>query len=601
MKIFIKKMNKNMLLGVIFLIFGLAGPFLVFSATTPPLGEAANYTILSSTYTNTVAGTVVNGSIGFSTAPAVAPLGIHTNYGSGAPYATAGIDQGIALVALNSQACTFTTGTINLSTDTTHGTLGVYTPGVYCSSGVMTIGGALTLNGSGTYIFRSDGALNVTTGAIVSLTGGATVNNVFWTPTFTTLAANTVFKGIVIDDSGITVGANTAWVGSALSFGGTVTTDNDNITAATYIPPVSSEHKDGTINVVKIVINDNGGVKKISDFPLFVNGTSVISGETNSFRAPADIYSITETTDPNYTKSFSGDCDINGQLNLSPGENKFCIITNDDIGNPIIIPPIPPIIDVVKVPSPLSLPSGPGSVTYTYKVYNIGKVPVTNITMVGDTCSPIVLKSGDDNNDAKLDVSEVWTYDCTTTLSATHTNTVVTTGWANGLSATDIASATVIVGASIHPPLIHITKSPEPLTLLAGGGMVTYTEKITNPTAGPLSNIRIFDDKCNSTTYISGDNNNDNKLDTNETWIYSCQVNLTKTTTSTTIVSGDANGLTARDFAITTVVVANVSPLLPKTGFPGVNEEIIKFIIISGIGVFSIIAIINRKRTKSNA
>src|SRR6185295_5034276 len=98
---------------------------------------------------------------------------------------------------------------------------------------------------------------------------------------------------------------------------------------------------------------------------------------------------------------------------------------------------------------------------------------VSAITMVGDSCSPITLVSGDSNADGKLDVNETWIYHCATTLSATHTNTVVATGWANGLSATDIASATVVVGVpAVVPPLIHVTKVPNPLTLLAGGGMV---------------------------------------------------------------------------------------------------------------------------------
>jgi len=599
MKIFTKKV---LLVLSIIITFVLTNPILILAASTPSLGEAANYAILASTFTNTTAGTTINGSIGYATGPAVAPLGIHASYGSGAPYAAAGADQGTALIALNSQPCTFTAvGAIDLSTDATHGSVGEYVPGVYCSTGVMTVGGSLTLNGAGTYIFRSDGALNTTAGAIISLTGGATANNVFWTPTHTTLAANTVFKGIVIDDAGITIGANTVWIGSALAFGGTVTTDTDDITTAVYVAPVSNERREGTITVAKIVINDNGGIKKIADFPLFVNNSPVVSGETNAFRAPADIYTITETTNPNYAKSFSGDCDINGQLNLTPGENKFCIITNNDIGAPIIIPPIPPLIDVVKIPNPLSLPSGPGSVTYTYTLRNIGKVPVVDIAMVGDTCSPIVRTSGDINNDNKLDINEVWTYQCSTTLSVTHTNTVTTTGWANGLSATDITSATVVVGIPVQPPIIHVTKSPSPLTLLAGGGVVTYTETVTNPTTIPLSNVRITDDKCSSITYISGDTNNDNKLDPNEIWTYACQANITKTTTSTTIASAEANGFTTRDIAIVTIVVADATPLLPKTGYPPKEKENIGFMAMLGIGALSVFATAAIKRKKRKA
>src|SRR5680860_1792185 len=247
------------------LAFGITGSIAAFAATTPSLGAAATYGILSSTYTNTTAGTTINGDVGFTTGPAVAPAGIHTNYGVGAPYDTAGTDSGSALSALNSQPCTFTfaPGAINISTDTTHGAIGVYSPGVYCSAGSMDVGGPLTLSGSGTYIFRSDGALTSTVGAIVTL-NGASACDVFWTPTAaTTLSANTTFVGNIIDPSGITVGDVSTVNGKLLAYGGTVTAATLDVTvpvcAAT--PPgggggfVSS---DSFLTLSKIVFNDNG-------------------------------------------------------------------------------------------------------------------------------------------------------------------------------------------------------------------------------------------------------------------------------------------------------------------------------------------------------
>jgi uncharacterized repeat protein (TIGR01451 family) len=214
----------------------------------------------------------------------------------------------------------------------------------------------------------------------------------------------------------------------------------------------------------------------------------------------------------------------------------------------------------VKVPNLLSLPDGPGKVEYTYTLTNIGTLPVTDITLVGDTCSPIVLISGDANADAKLDLNETWTFTCTTTLQETHTNTVVATGWANGISATDIASATVVVGVPVVPPLIHVTKIPDPLALSVDGGLVTYTETITNPGTVPLSHVTLSDDKCSPLTFVSGDINDDSKLDPTESWVYTCQTNLTETTTNTAVATGEANGLIARDFAIITVVVATALP-----------------------------------------
>lgn len=553
-------------------VFSLIGPMTVIAAPAPSLGLAATYGILAGTYTNTVAGTTINGDVGFNTGPAVAPAGVHANYGSGAPTPAARTDAANALTALNVQPCTFTFGggPVDLSTDVTHGPIGVYTPGVYCNAGAMDVGGPMTLSGNGTFIFRPTGALTSTAGSIITL-AGACAGNVFWTPNAaTTLAANTTFIGTIIDNANaITVGANTVWTGRALTLGaGTDTTDTDTITVPTScpVPPGGGGSNIGTINVVKRVINDNGRTKAVGDFSLFVNGTPVASGVTNDFPAPAGAYAITETADPNYSGTFSGDCDASGHLTISPGENKICIVTNDDIGAPVVVPPIPPLIDVVKVPNPLTLPFGGGSVQYTYTLRNIGTVPVTNVTMVGDSCSPIVLQSGDVNSDAILQVNETWVHTCTTTLSQTHTNTVVATGQANGLMATDIASAIVVVGPAPVPPLIHVTKIPSPLTLLAGGGMVTYTEKITNPGTVPMSNVFLEDDTCMPMNRVSGDVDADGLLDTSETWTYTCQTNVTKTTPNTAIATGEANGFVVRDFAIATVVVAAAAPILPQTG-----------------------------------
>jgi hypothetical protein len=141
------------------------------------------------------------------------------------------------------------------------------------------------------------------------------------------------------------------------------------------------------------------------------------------------------------------------------------------------------------------------------------------------------------------------------------------------------------------PPLIHVTKVPSPLTLLAGGGMVTYTNKVTNPGTVPLSNVKLTDDKCSPVKYISGDTNGNSKLDTTETWTYTCRTNLTKTTVNTVTASGEANGLTAKDFAIATVVVAapNVAaaPKLPNTGI-GPDEKSIPWNIVIPAGIFAI-------------
>ena len=213
-------------------------PPIIFAATSPGLGKTNTFTILSSTYTNTANGTIITGDLGYTTPPATAATVNGTTHVADSVYNQAGIDQGTALSALNSQLCSFTfaPGAIDLASDTTHGPAGVYTPGIYCITGAASIGGGgtITLTGSGTYIFRMTGALNSSANSVVALAGGASSCNVWWTPgAATTLGANSTFKGTDIDASGITIGSTINWNGRALAFGGTVSTTTDTITVGT--------------------------------------------------------------------------------------------------------------------------------------------------------------------------------------------------------------------------------------------------------------------------------------------------------------------------------------------------------------------------------
>jgi len=141
-------------------------------------------------------------------------------------------------------------------------------------------------------------------------------------------------------------------------------------------------------------------------------------------------------------------------------------------------------------------------------------------------------------------------------------------------------SHSISVVPSSTQPSIHVTKTFSPLGLYAGPGIVTYTEKITNPGTITLSNITLTDDTCSPVKYISGDINNNSKLENTETWVYTCQTRLTKTTTNTAVATGEANGVVVKDSVLATVLV--VIPGLPQTGLPPKQSNIPWNIIISG-------------------
>ncbi len=589
------------------------GPSIALAATSPTLTGASTYSVVSGTTVTNTGATSISGNVGISPAGGggYAESGT-TTYGPGSGLHNA---DGAAAAAQADNTATFAalSAVPNVACDTDYGAvtkeLGGLSlpPGIYCAD-AFHITTTLTLNDTGApngvWIFRSNLSTLVTSSGVGAkvqfLTGVGLACNVWWkVASSATIGSGTAMIGNILALTAISMQTGATLNGRAMAQTAAVTLDSNTISGPTCTPPPGggNGYPEGTINVVKIVVNDNGGTKKVSDFPLFVNDASVISGITTIFPAN-DTYAVSETSNVNYTKTFSGDCDATGHVLLNQNDHKICIVTNNDIGAPIVVPPVPPLIDLIKIPSPLDLPNGPGPVTYNFTVKNIGTVPMTNVTLVDDSCTPSLV-SGDSNNNQKLDLTETWNYHCFATLAATHTNTAVATGWANGLSASDIASATVVVGIPVVPPLIHITKVPSPLALKAGGGLVTYTEKISDPGTVALSNVTLTDDKCTPMKFISGDTNGNFLLDPTETWTYTCQSNLSQTTTNTTIATGEANGITVRDFAIATVVVADAVPKLPNTGIYSETNSSWKLAALLGVTLMSLLFFVIHSKKSS--
>ena len=313
-----------------------------YGASTPPLGSATTYGVLAATYLNPVPGTTITGDVGFTTAPAFAPFGVHPNYGSAAPYAAAGADQASALSLLNAQACSFIfpAGAIDLATDTSHGSIGIYTPGVYCTGGwPISIGAAgITLSGASTFIFRT-GPISTAANSIVHLINGASACNTWWTavePAPSTLGISSVFAGTYIGSVGIEIANFVTWSGRALAFNGTIKTNpQGNITV-----PTCAIQEPSLLRVVKTVVNNNGSTGVAADFNVHVKlvgidvsgspAAGVVSPGKDYWLTNGSTYVVSEDLQAGYTASFSGDCNSSGIVTLG-ATPKNCIITNTHV------------------------------------------------------------------------------------------------------------------------------------------------------------------------------------------------------------------------------------------------------------------------------
>lgn len=118
-----------------------------------------------------------------------------------------------------------------------------------------------------------------------------------------------------------------ACVGGTQIDGNTVSIAQDEIATCT----ITNNDIAPTLKVFKTIVNSDGGtVTDPNAFGLRVDGNPVLHNVSNTFNSGD--YLVSEVGLPGYQPgSWGGDCTSNGSINLTPGQNATCRITNDDI------------------------------------------------------------------------------------------------------------------------------------------------------------------------------------------------------------------------------------------------------------------------------
>lgn len=204
---------------------------------------------------------------------------------------------------------------------------------------------------------------------------------------------------------------------------------------------------------------------------------------------------------------------------------------------------ISPAIALQKFADPTVVLSG-AQVQYTYLVTNPGDVPLANVTVADDKCSPVSGPdpAGDVNANGLLDPGEVWVYLCVAAVTADTTNTALATGQPsdpNGQPWPGIApvEADDTAFVDVVNPAIAIEKTADPTTVYPGE-QVVYTYAVTNAGDVPLAGVTVSDDRCSPVVYISGDADGDGLLDLTETWLFRCTAVVSEDTLNTATTSG---------------------------------------------------------------
>ena len=380
------------------------------------------------------------------------------------------------------------------------------------------------LQATETWIYSGSQNITLTTINIVTAQGRAGVLTAIDTATVTVVVSGAVIVPPLIN---VVKTANLL----SLPYGGGTVEYTYNVT------------NPGTVPLSNVTVSDDK-----------VAVVTYVSGDTNS----DNLLQATETWIFTGTQSLSVTT-----TNIVTAQGQFGGMTATDTATVTVIVSgtiiYPPLINVVKTAYPLSLPSGGGSVTYTYRVTNPGNVALSNISLTDDKLASTTYVSGDSNNDGLMQTTETWNYTATTTVTTTTTNVATASGTANGMTSTDTANATVIVSPTIiYPPLINVVKTATPMFLSASGGDVTYTYRVTNPGVVTLNNVSVSDDMVSPVNYISGDINADNLLQPGEMWIYRSYDNITGSTTNTATAIGHGNGMSVSDTSVVTVVLEPV-------------------------------------------
>ena len=177
-----------------------------------------------------------------------------------------------------------------------------------------------------------------------------------------------------------------------------------------------------------------------------ISSVTYVSGDVNgdNLLQPGEIWIYTSTMTLNVTTTNTVTAQGSSDGMTAADAAVATVVVTPPVYAPVYPPVHPPLINVIKTPQPLAL-TGPGLVTYTYKVTNPGMVALSNVSVTDDKISSVTYVSGDVNGDNLFQPGEIWIYTGTMTLNATTTNTVTAQGSSDGMTATDTAVATVIV------------------------------------------------------------------------------------------------------------------------------------------------------------
>ena len=194
-----------------------------------------------------------------------------------------------------------------------------------------------------------------------------------------------------------------------------------------------------------------------------------------------------------------------------------------------ILPPRQPALDVTKTCTPVVHVGD--TIFWSGTVTNADGISLRNVTLTDDNGTPanaaddvnvIPVGRTDEDGDTQADdladgASATWSH--SRQVTAGDSDPIVNTIYASAVDAFGRASADSAACTTdiIHPDIAVVK---ECTAVVHEGEVVDVTATVTNPGDTPLANVSVTDSLAGALTYVSGDTNTDDLLDTGETWVF---------------------------------------------------------------------------------
>jgi len=226
-------------------------------------------------------------------------------------------------------------------------------------------------------------------------------------------------------------------------------------------------------------------------------------------------------------------------------------------------------------------------INYTIKVKNVGNTVLTGVTVSDSLIDDLI--GPDAYGDGILEPGEEWTFTGIYKIvqDDIKNSKVINTATADSNETDEETASVTVYYDKPSPPSenkryrMTIDKKADVKEYSQAGDEIVYTITLRNTGNTALSNVVVSDPMLENLTGPEGDNNDNNKLDVNETWVYEGVYKVTGTdmendsiTNTATAEADRANAV--KDTAVVGKAVEEVEEILDEDTALGVPEVVVE-------------------------